>query len=191
LEQGIIRPEDSVLDMGCGNGRNVHHLRENGVYEVVGIDNNFKADMVRIGKEMYGQDLPIEEGDMTRTRFEDHSFDVILFNSVLHFSQADESYNPEEPIPRLTDVLDEVERLARPGTRIVGSDYSNESTHPDFRRYIDEKGCLTAERIIQEFERRGYRRIDLTGPINYREVDPTEVDIEGKLGLMFVFEISS
>lgn len=180
IDQGVIRATDRVLDMGCGNGRNVHYLRRCKI-DVIGIDNNLKVDMVAIGKEMYGENLPIEEGDMTKTRFPDNSFDVFLFNSVLHFCG-------ENSIP-LGDVLDEVERLAKPGARIIGSDYSNESTHPEFRKYIDELGSLTAEKIIQEFERRGYRKIEVKGPINYKDVDPTEVDIEGKLGLMFAYEI--
>jgi len=188
LTRGYIDPKDSVLDIGCGNGRNVTWLLRNGIKKVLGIDKNLKADMTGIGKEIY-EDLPIIEGDMARTPLLDDEFDVILLNSVLHFSQIPERYDPDKPLPLLSYVLDEMERITIPRARIIVSEYSNQSTHPDFRRYIDELGCITAEDIKDEFERRGYKRLDIKGPVSYGGTVPDDTNSEGILFLWFAYRM--
>lgn len=169
LEKNIIKPDDNVIDIGCGNGRNVHFLITHGISNTIGIDNNLIEDMISIGKEIFGHDLPIEKDDMRYTnKLSDSSFDVFLFNTSLHFLRPDE----------LRYLLDKIERSAKVGARIVGSEYSNKSTNLEFRKYIDS-GCIPAEIIIEEFKKRGYKKIEII----FKEFP------NGKIFVWFAFEI--
>jgi SAM-dependent methyltransferase len=83
--RGRIAPGMSILDAGCGSGRNlVYFLREG--YEVYGADSDPRA----------GDSLPA--GNFRREAIESMSFpdalaDVVILSAVLHFARGDEHFN--------------------------------------------------------------------------------------------------
>jgi SAM-dependent methyltransferase len=90
LLRGRITPEMTVLDAGCGAGRNVIYLLRNG-YHVCAVDEDPKAvDTVRrLAAERTRDFAPDDfrvEAIETMT-FADDSMDVVISNAVLHFAR--------------------------------------------------------------------------------------------------------
>jgi tRNA (uracil-5-)-methyltransferase TRM9 len=107
-------PEKSrVLDIGCGNGRNMILPRRLG-HEVVGVD--FSMNLLRIAQEKLNmrelaQIGHIVGGDAAALPFDDDSFDAALYIATLH-------HIPSE-VDRLKS-LEELERTLRPeGTALI------------------------------------------------------------------------
>ena len=109
LLKGRIRPEDQVLDAGCGEGRNLVHGLRCG-WEVSAVDRSVSAvESVRRLAERLAPQLParhfrVEELDALS--FEDGVFDVVICNAVLHF--ADDEAHFER-------IVNELWRVLRPG----------------------------------------------------------------------------
>lgn len=84
LLKGTIRPDSKVLDAGCGSGRNIHYLIEQGI-DVYGIDSSetaifqLKANYPEIAHHFRCCSL---ETYQSETRF-----DFIICNAVLHFAE--------------------------------------------------------------------------------------------------------
>lgn len=78
-----------VLDMGCGSGRYTLGIGLAGAREVTGVDFQAKAFQAsaRIAAE---QKLPIEfrEANVHQLPFEEHSFDYVFCNGVLHHTSS-------------------------------------------------------------------------------------------------------
>jgi len=93
--KGRIRPDDRILDAGCGTGRNLVYLLRTGA-NVWGVDADADsiAEVQRLAQELApGQpsdrfaSMPIE--DLT---FPDGFFSVVLSSAVLHFARSDEQF---------------------------------------------------------------------------------------------------
>lgn len=79
--QQLLKPEDMVLDDGCGTGRLLIPLAEH--HEVVGLDYTKRhVDIIRENNPS----IPVKQGDWKKTGFSDHSFDAIysLGRNILH-----------------------------------------------------------------------------------------------------------
>jgi SAM-dependent methyltransferase len=80
-----------VLDAGCGYGRNLVHLLREGC-QVFALDSDAKAiDHVRQLSASLSTGLPednFQVGQIEHMPFHDELADVVLCNSVLHFSHA-------------------------------------------------------------------------------------------------------
>jgi SAM-dependent methyltransferase len=90
LLRGRITPEMTVLDAGCGAGRNIVYLLQNG-YQVRGVDEDPRAvDAVR---RLAGELAPGLAPDNFRVEaveamtFADQSVDVVISSAVLHFAR--------------------------------------------------------------------------------------------------------
>ncbi len=68
-----------ILDVGCGPGRDVEYLMEEG-YDVFGID--FSEEMIKVAKKLV-QDGKFEVADFTKKDFEENSFSGIWCNATL------------------------------------------------------------------------------------------------------------
>lgn len=85
LLRGNISPGMVIFDAGCGYGRNLHYLLNEG-YEVYGVDSDLSAistlpaDHFRLEK--------IEENS-----FPDQFANVVLSSAVLHFAQDDRQFD--------------------------------------------------------------------------------------------------
>ncbi|MBT6049331.1 class I SAM-dependent methyltransferase [candidate division WWE3 bacterium] len=93
---GLLKTEGkTVVDVGCGNGRNTIFMRDQG-FNVTPLDmcNDFGADMI-LGKDKF----PLE----------DNSVDIILSNYVMMFLDEDER----------DQVIAEMKRVAKFGCKIM------------------------------------------------------------------------
>jgi tellurite methyltransferase len=90
LLRGRITPEMTVIDAGCGAGRNIVYLLRNG-YNVYGIDQEPKA--IETVRRLVGELAPRLSPDNFRVEpveamtFPDASADVVISSAVLHFAR--------------------------------------------------------------------------------------------------------
>ena len=96
LLRGRINPGMRVLDAGCGGGRNLVYLLNEG-YDVFGTDVSAAAiDDVRRLAAAIRSDVPAENfrvEPLEATSFPDGFADVVLCSAVLHFAGDDEQFN--------------------------------------------------------------------------------------------------
>ncbi len=102
---------NNILDVGCGNGRNMLDKR----YNFIGIDNCDKfIEMCRNKK------LNVIKSDMTALPFEDNIFDAIIsIASFHHLSSVD----------RRVKCLCELKRILKPNGKMLLSVWSYNQTH--------------------------------------------------------------
>jgi SAM-dependent methyltransferase len=97
----VLAPGDRLLEIGCGEGANLHHLRHAGAV-CFGIDfSAAKADFARRATAAH-----TVTADGARLPFRDGGFDVVLIRDVLHH------------VPEPAAVLAEARRVLRPGGRL-------------------------------------------------------------------------
>src|ERR1044072_5536710 len=87
LLKGRLNPSMSVLDAGCGGGRNLVYFLRHG-YQTFAVDVDEKAvQAVRQLASQLAPDLPQENFRVARISalpFDDDQFDVVLSSAVLH-----------------------------------------------------------------------------------------------------------
>jgi len=109
LLKGRLLPGMSLLDAGCGSGRNLVYFLRNG-YEVHGVDESPRA--VEQARRLAGElapDLPPESfrvADLAELPYPAGRFDAVLCSAVLHFAR-DESH--------FDRMLAEMWRVLKPG----------------------------------------------------------------------------
>lgn len=109
LMRGRLRADMSVLDAGCGAGRNVHYLLRAGC-TVHGVDAD--SDAIRLVRSLASRLTPGASterflvAELDDLPHDDGSFDAVLCSAVLHFAQ-DESH--------FTRMMLEMWRVLRPG----------------------------------------------------------------------------
>lgn len=88
--KGRLKSEDKILDAGCGSGRNIKLLINEG-YSVFGIDE--KKEVIDGLKARY----PVLQQNFTTTNIEQfdstEKFDFIICNAVLHFAKNHEQFD--------------------------------------------------------------------------------------------------
>ena len=100
-------PKGSLLDLGCGQGRNTIALSKLG-YSVTGIDNS-KKGIQQMNEKASQMTLSITGivGDIYQ--FEDfHEFDIVLLDSMFHFTKKDKA--------KETSLLKKITRKLRGGS---------------------------------------------------------------------------
>ncbi len=109
LQKGRITSDMTVLDAGCGGGRNVVYLMRSGC-TIFGVDGS--ADAIQAIRNLAAEvapDLPADNFKVARVDalpFPDAELDVVLCNAVLHFA-SDEAH--------FRRMLNEVWRVLAPG----------------------------------------------------------------------------
>ena len=104
-----IEPGMSILDAGCGSGRNVHYLLRAG-FEVCAVDRRaerlatFRARARELAPNWSDDNARVAE--LAALPFEDARFDVVLAIAVLHFATDTEEFRAG---------LDELWRVLAPG----------------------------------------------------------------------------
>ncbi len=109
LLRGRITPGMTVLDAGCGTGRNVVYLLRSG-YEVMGVDEDAAAiDAVRRLAAELAPGLPPQNfrvEPIEQMSFTDAGADVVIANAVLHFARDERHFGA---------MVNEMWRVLRPG----------------------------------------------------------------------------
>src|SRR5947209_19949138 len=94
--KGRIAPAMTVLDAGCGWGRNLVYLLRSG-YEVFGADENPEAvEQTRRLATLLAPQLPASHFRNERVEamsFPDACADVVISSAVLHFAQEDDAFD--------------------------------------------------------------------------------------------------
>lgn len=156
LLRGRITPEMTILDAGCGGGRNIVYLLRNG-YQVFGVDHDPKAiDGVRrlaseLASRLSGDNFRVES--IERMTFPDASMDAVISNAVLHFARDDAQF---------WAMLRSTWRVLRPGGMLfcrLGSTIGMEGQFQQIegRRYRVPDGTerfLVDERMLMEATQR-------------------------------------
>lgn len=127
-------PNMTVLDAGCGGGRNLVYLMRSG-YQVFGVDRSAEAvEQIRQQAAALASDLPaanFRECAVEQMPFRDGEFDVVISSAVLHFA-TDESH--------FDRMVRELWRVLKPGglmfCRLASSiGIEGRIVHLDGRRY--------------------------------------------------------
>ncbi len=109
LLKGRLRPPMRVLDAGCGKGRNLVYLLQNG-FEVFGVDSDSKSvKYVQAIAKRLAPDMPATNFDVAEISslpFEAGRFDAVISSAVLHFA---------EPPDDFYRMVDEMWRVLAPG----------------------------------------------------------------------------
>lgn len=112
-----------ILDYGCGYGRTVGELVHAGFEDVVGVDPSRR--MIEIGRRRDPR-LDLRCVQTGRLPFEDAAFDLVVLFAVLTCVVSDRGHRA---------MLDEIERVLRPGGILYLSDYPLQADARNVGRY--------------------------------------------------------
>ncbi len=94
LQDEIIHPCSSVLDIGCGTGQTAAFLNQKYGCQVTAVDNH--PIMLEKARERFkNQESTVQviEGDAQKLHFKDNSFDFIIAESVITFTTISKTLN--------------------------------------------------------------------------------------------------
>jgi len=118
------KPEEVILDGGCGNARDLIQLALHGC-KCIGID--LSPNMIEEAKKELAtrniQRVELEVGDLTNLRFCDETFDKVFASEVL------------EHVPDYRKAVSEMARVLKPGGTLVVTTPNRHSLY-GFDRYI-------------------------------------------------------
>ncbi len=97
VETNLLKPNDKLLEIGCGIGSVVSELSGQG-YDITGTD--ISGEAIAYGLKKYG-DIKLEVQPAEDLQFEDQAFDIVL------------SFDLFEHIPRVDRHMSEVYRVLR------------------------------------------------------------------------------
>ena len=112
---------ESVIDICCGTGDQLKHLRKMGFNQITGVDvSQSMLKQARKGKTQAG----CENQDATNLSFGSNSFDAGIIGFALH----------EKPLPTAKKILEEAKRVIKPEGILIILDYNQEQNAPLFIR---------------------------------------------------------
>jgi ubiquinone/menaquinone biosynthesis C-methylase UbiE len=124
LEALQPRAGDVILDIGCGNARDIAPMLQSGA-TIVGVDlSEGMIAQARRDLEAAGfRSVTLEVGDATSLRFPDATFDKVVCSEVI------------EHIPDTDRAIGEMQRVLKPGGRLVLSTPNRNSWY-GFERFV-------------------------------------------------------
>ena len=96
IQKGTFKPDMKILDVGCGNGRNLVYFMRND-YDVYGVDSsesqikNCKFLVQQLTHKSPENNFRVEFLD--NISFEDSCFDAIISSAAFHFAKDDRQFN--------------------------------------------------------------------------------------------------
>jgi ubiquinone/menaquinone biosynthesis C-methylase UbiE len=124
IEQLNLKPEETVLDVGCGNGRIAEHISGVTGAKVTGLD--FATNLIKTAQERTADKkdrLTYIVGNMDELAFEEGSFDAIISIDTLYF------------VENVDTAIKELKRLLKPVTGRLAI-FFDQSVNPDESRDI-------------------------------------------------------
>lgn len=176
LLRGRITPEMTVLDAGCGAGRNLVYLLRNG-YEVLGVDEDPAAvDTVRrLAAELAARLAPdnFRVEPVEAMTFPDASADVVVSSAVLHFARDEQQF---------WAMLREMWRVLRPGGMLFCRLASSIGMEGRFRHIAGRRFALLdgAERFLVDEP----MLMDATARLGGELLDPIKTSVVQNLRCM-------
>jgi tellurite methyltransferase len=93
--KGRFNSDMSILDAGCGGGRNLVYFLRNG-FQVFGVDQNAQAiGQVRILANTLHPNLPpdnFQVSSVEKMPFQDERFGAVISSAVLHFAENEQHF---------------------------------------------------------------------------------------------------
>jgi tellurite methyltransferase len=163
LLKGRIPPSISLLDAGCGEGRNlVYFLSHN--FEVFAVDSNPESiQQVRLLASRLSPKLPSQNflvADVAEMPFPNERFDLVVSSAVLHFAHDKRHFDK---------MLNEMWRVLKPGgilfVRVASSIGIEKIIEPIGKGYFllpdgTERFLVDEEMLTAAAERLGANRVD-------------------------------
>ncbi|MSP61943.1 MAG: SAM-dependent methyltransferase [Myxococcales bacterium] len=144
-----VSPGESLLEIGCGEGANLHHLAGRGA-RLFGVD--FTPGKARFAAERTSARTAC--ADAQHLPFCDAAFDAVLVRDLLHH------------VPDRFQVLAEAERVLRPGGHltVIEPNRWNPLIAAQATAIAAERGMLasTGDRLIGELRRAGFEGVRLS-----------------------------
>ncbi len=126
-----VRKKDVIADIGCGYGRTLHQLQQEGFQNLLGFD--FAAGMIERGKQQFPTlDLRVKEGDAID--LPDRSVDAVILFAVLTCIRDNEEQRR---------LIKEIQRVLKPGGVLYVNDFllnTDEHNVPRYEKYKDKYG---------------------------------------------------
>ena len=135
-----IRPDDRVLECACGTGL-ITAAVAGKCRELVATD--YSEGMLKQTRKKCGScsNVKIRSADIMNLPFPDESFDVLIAANVIHL--LDDPYK----------ALSELDRVCRPGGKLIIPTYVNKEKAKGFDKTIDKAGA----NFKQDFTYEGYQ----------------------------------
>jgi SAM-dependent methyltransferase len=152
-----------LLDVGCGDGIFLNRMQKLG-WTVDGLDVDSKA--IENAKSRYG--LSVHQGDLSRVRFPDNSFDAVTLSHVI------------EHVPNPLALLLEVRRIAKPGARLVLTTPNNSSF--GHQKFQTAWLGLDPPRHLHIFSLPSLRQLGLLADLRILSVSSTAVNADIFIG---------
>ena len=112
-----------ILDIGCGYGRTLKELYDNGYENIMGID--FSEKMIERGKKLY-PNLTFEIMKKGETKYYENTFDAIIVLAVLTCIITDDEQ---------MELLNEIKRILKPDGIIYINDFLLNNDERNIKRY--------------------------------------------------------
>jgi len=154
LEMLDLKPEQYVLDIGCGIGGSAFLMAEKYGANVLGMD--LSANMVNIAleraNEINDSRVQFEISDATKRIYKPSSFDVVYSrDTILH-------------IPDKLSLFKYFFKWLKPGGKLLISDYccSDGEHSPEFKKYVEGRGYIlySPKEYGKIIERAGFTKVD-------------------------------
>ncbi|MBA2410907.1 MAG: methyltransferase domain-containing protein [Gammaproteobacteria bacterium] len=108
-----LRPDDRVLDIGCGTGALLDRLtRAHPLARLAGVDP--VPEMLSVARRRLAESVELREGWAERLPFEAQQFDVVVSCNAFHYIR--------QPV----EALREMDRVLRPGGRLIITDWCDD-----------------------------------------------------------------
>jgi ubiquinone/menaquinone biosynthesis C-methylase UbiE len=163
----VIQPFESVLDIGCGTGQTAAFIDHRFKCQVTAIDNH--PIMLEKARERFKNSesrVKVIEGDAQHLDLEDNSFDLIIAESVITFTD-------------ISKTLHELSRVLKSDGRMIIIEMTAEQLLPKAlrKKIVDLYGIveiLNEEQWTLKLRQAGFTRIDMINTSN--ELIPNEIN---------------
>ncbi|GAB3792321.1 class I SAM-dependent methyltransferase [Virgibacillus kimchii] len=167
LADEILDESTKILDAGCGTGQTSAYIAKAYGCHITALDNN-EVMVEKANERFLAENVPVKavEGTVEDLSFSDHSFDIVLSESVLLFTDIASS-------------LPEFNRVLRPGGKLLAIEMAaenklvKEELKPLKELYEAAHFRIETE-WMRAFDHAGFQRIQVKKPDV--QFDPENID---------------